>query len=467
VAQAPEHVVENLRLKAKEAAGGKKKEPRSAPPGFIPWTKATFEKLIDGQPEPLVSRFQVTHGMLLSVLGREDGFEAMKALIRDSHGPKAGKRALIRHAFELFRSLYERKIVEFQWSETSRRPHIRVNIDLQEDFSLNQTLALYLLDTSATLDPHSPDYALDILTLIEAILESPDLILRKQLDRLKTEKMRELKAEGVDFDQRLEELEKLEHPKPRRDFIYSTFNIFRDTHPWVGEENIRPKSIAREMYENYHSFADYIREYDLQRAEGLLLRYLSETYKVLEQTIPEGAKNEELREMALYFSRMVREVDSSLLEDWERMRDGRGADRMSAAIARVDADAERKENRRLTDIERTRLVRNEVYRFIKALASGDFETAVALLKAGPITWSPHDLEKKGKEYKSAGHLRLSTDPKARDPKLMTTEKAGDTWKVEQIMVDPEEKNDWSASFTIEFTESGGLSLILDKIGAIE
>ena len=134
-----------------------------------------------------------------------------------------------------------------------------------------------------------------MLTLVESILENPDLILRRQLDRLKTEKMQELKAQGMEFDQRIEELEKMEHPKPRREFIYATFNEFREKHPWIGQENIRPKSIAREMYENFHSFADYIREYDLHKVEGLLLRYLSETFKVLEQTVPETAKNEELR----------------------------------------------------------------------------------------------------------------------------------------------------------------------------
>ena len=130
-----------------------------------------------------------------------------------------------------------------------------------------------------------------------------------------------MKAEGLDYDQRMEELEKLEYPKPLRDFIYSTFNAFADRHPWVGEENIRPKSIAREMFEGFRSFSDYVQEYDLERAEGLLLRHLNSVYKVLSQTVPDAVKTDAVLEMELYLRDMLRQVDSSLLEEWERMRD--------------------------------------------------------------------------------------------------------------------------------------------------
>ncbi len=130
-----------------------------------------------------------------------------------------------------------------------------------------------------------------------------------------------MKAEGLDYDQRMEELEKLEYPKPLREFVYSTFNAFADRHPWVGEENIRPKSIAREMFEGFRSFSDYVQEYDLERAEGLLLRHLNSVYKVLRQTVPDGAKTDVVVEMELYLRDMLRQVDSSLLDEWERMRD--------------------------------------------------------------------------------------------------------------------------------------------------
>jgi hypothetical protein len=127
--------------------------------------------------------------------------------------------------------------------------------------------------------------------------------------------------EGIEYDKRMEELEKCEHPKPNREFIYSTFNAFADKHPWVGQENIRPKSIAREMFEDLPLVRRLHRDYELQRAEGVLLRHLNSVYKVLTQTVPDAAKNDQVREMELYLGTMIRQVDSSLLDEWEKLRD--------------------------------------------------------------------------------------------------------------------------------------------------
>src|SRR6185312_15346742 len=223
------------------------------------------------------------------------------------------KKAHVQRAWQLFRSLTDRKIVEFI-PRTEDGSYLRVNVALQDDFSMDQVLSLYLLDTIPLMDPQAPDYALVLLTLVESILEDPDIILRKQLDRVKDQKMAEMKMEGIEYDARMEELEKCEYPKPNREFVYSTFNAFADRHPWVGQENIRPKSIVREMFEEFRSFADYIKGYELQRAEGVLLRYLSSAYKVLAQTVPDSAKNEVVREMEVYLSSMIKQVDSSLMQ---------------------------------------------------------------------------------------------------------------------------------------------------------
>ena len=462
VAQAPAHVIENLRQVEKEKAGGKKKPKASPPPGFVGWTKATFDKLIASQPEPLLSRFQISHGMLLNVLSRPDGFKAMKKLIVDSHGAFTEKRRLRSTAFELFRSLFDRKIVEYNWTAESRYPGIRIPAGLQEDFSLNQTLSLFLVDTIKLLDQGSETYALDVLTLVESILENPDLILRKQLDALKTARMAEMKMEGVEYDQRIEELEKMEHPKPLRDFIYDNFNKFRELHPWVGQENIRPKSIAREMSENYHSFHDYIREYDLHRVEGLLLRYLTEVYKVLEQNVPDEAKNEELREMAVYFSNMVKAVDSSLLEDWEKMRAG-GV--LATVMPELAAAPEKPKGK--SEAEQTRLVRNAAHAFLRALAVRDVEGALAIANQDPDgakKWTADDIEAPMKAY-HADHPRIRTDPKARLPQFTTIQKGGKQWRVEQVLVDPLERNDWMAAFTAKITDEGPL-LALESLGPI-
>ena len=305
VAQAPEHVIENIKLEEKAAKDGRKSVKRKPPDkNFVPWDKQTFLRLIHAAPERLTSRFQVSHAMLLNVLSRNgDGCRAMQKLIRDCHDTPKARKEHVKRAWQLFRSLLDRKIIE-PIPRTPDGASLRVNVELQDDFSMDQTLSLYLLDTLPLVDPQAPDYPLVLLTLVESILEDPDLILRKQLDKLKTRKMAEMKMDGIEYEERMEELEKLEYPKPNRDFVYSTFNAFADKHPWVGQENIRPKSIAREMFESFRSFSDYIRDYELQRAEGLLLRHLNSVYKVLAQTVPDTAKTDAVREMELYLGAM-------------------------------------------------------------------------------------------------------------------------------------------------------------------
>src|SRR5690606_5660371 len=230
------------------------------------------------------------------------------------------KAALRKRGWELFRALLDRKIVEL-FPDGKGSSRIQINVELQEDFSLDQTLSLYLHDTLKVIDPESPNYHLDLLTLAEAIVQNPDAILRRQLDKVERQKMNELKMEGVPYEERLIELEHLEYPKPNRDFIYSTFNEFAARHPWIGQENIRPKSIVREMVESYFTFSDYIREYDLQRTEGVLLRYLMNVFKVLDHTVPSAAKNDPITEIELFLRTMIRQVDSSLLDEWEKLRD--------------------------------------------------------------------------------------------------------------------------------------------------
>jgi superfamily II RNA helicase len=457
VAQAPEHVVENLRLESKAKKFVKKKPPEK---GYVPWNKETFDKLVNGKPEPLVSRFFVTHGLLLNVLSRpgEEGCHAMRQLIRDCHESDRSKKNLRRTAFQQFRSLAQRGIIQLN--------PLKLNVELQEDFSLHHALSLYLIDTLVALDPTEPNYALDLLTLVESILENPALILAKQLDKIKREAMARMKAEGVEFDERIAELDKLEYPKPNRDFIYSSFNEFAARHPWVGQDNIRPKSIAREMVEQFLSFSEYIREYELQRSEGLLLRYITEVYKTLAQTVPEAAKTDDVRAIEVYFSSLLRQIDSSLIDEWEKLKN-------PAAVSFRLPEAEPLHE--VQDITRDRkiftvLIRNEVFRFVKALSIGDFEEALTYLAAGPRAWTVADLEARARDY-AVDHVRLCTDAKARSPvHLKIDEGAPEVWKVEQILVDADEHNDWSARFELDLLrsrEEGRPILMLLSLGEIE
>jgi superfamily II RNA helicase len=465
VAQAPEHVVENLKLESKAKEGKKIVKRRPPDKNFVNWDKNTFTRLIAAPPERLSSRFQVTHGMLLNVLSRAgNGCRAMQKLIHDSHEPPKAKKEHARRAWQLFRSLLDRNVIEFI-PKTEQGAYLRVNVELQDDFSMDQTLSLYLLDTIPLLDPEAPDYSLDLLTLVESILEDPDIILRRQLDKVKTQAIAEMKAQGMEYQERMDELDKLEHPKPRRDFIYSTFNAFADKHPWVGQENIRPKSIAREMFENFRSFDDYIRDYQLQRSEGLLLRHLNSVYKVLCQTVPDNAKTDAARELEVYLGAMIRQVDSSLLDEWQKLRAPHYASRVAAEKAGATglylsspaAAQEAKDITRDTKLF-TAEIRTRIFTFIRGLVAGEFDDAIrALGSADDAEGKPWtgDRLKAAMEAYYTEHQRLCLDANARNIRHTYIAHGQDnkSWRVQQMLIDPDEHNDWVAEFEVDIEKA--------------
>lgn len=472
VAQAPEHIIENLRLGKKAAASGKKSFVKRKPPekGFVNWDENSFRRLIDGAPEKLVSSLQVEHSMLLNVLSREheDGCAALRKLIADSHETPTKKSALRRRAFQLFRGLVEGDVLKIIPPAARKGPaKVHLNIDLQDDFSMNQALGLYLLDAIPQLDPAAPDHALNVISLVEAILENPDVILRKQVDLLKGELIARLKNEGVEFDQRMEQLEEVEWPKPGKEFIYDTYNAFVAQRPWMKETSVRPKSIAREMFEHWQSFEDYVKTYVLERSEAVLLRHLSEVYKVLAQTVPPLLKTPELIEAEEYFEDILRSVDSSLLDEWEKLRDPEyvpleerpPAERKAVAFTR---------NRPAF----TRALRNSIFTLIKAFAEENIAAILAQIEPndpGGTPWTASRIEGLLDAY-FADHTRIRLDPEARSNKhTRLNEEAPRLWACEQILVDPDESNDWSIKITIDLDKSDTEAtpvLVLEGLTAI-
>ncbi|QYM80650.1 DUF3516 domain-containing protein [Horticoccus luteus] len=474
IVQAPEHVIANKRAEEKAAGDPKKMKKlvkQRAPEGAVGWDARTLERLLTAPAENLTSRFNLTHGMLLLMLSREtDGCRALQRLVADSHETAARKGQLRRRGWQLFRGLVERKIVAViprevrAGAEGADVRKVRVNVELQDDFSLHQTLSLYLLDTLPLLERESPEYAFDVLTLCESIVEDPEQILRRQVDKLRGEKIEELKAAGVPYEERMEKLEEVEYPKPRREFIYDTFNAFAAAHPWVEGENIRPKSIAREMFERYMSFADYVRAYGLERMEGLLLRHLSQVWKVLAQTVPVAAKTEAVVEMEEYFRELIRGVDSSLLEEWERLRNpafvaAETADK-PARPASYDVTRDAKEFRRL--------VRVAVLGFLQDVAARDWEAASGRMADGESErWERMGEAEREVELKRAARRveealapyfeargRFRLDPAGRAAANTHWDEAeGAEWRVAQVLVDVEEANDWEARFTVDLAAS--------------
>ncbi len=439
VAQAPEHVIENMRLESKAGSDPAKKRKivKKKPPerGYVHWDKATFERLITAQPEPLVSRFRVTHAMVLDVLTREEdgGFMALARLIARSHERDVDKRAIGRTAIQMVRSLMEADIL------VRDEYGFRLREGLQHDFSMHHTLALYLWSVLPEVREKSESYALDVLSLVEAIAENPDLLLDRQLDKMKKEKMGQLKAAGVEFDARIEELEKMEYPKPNAEFIYGTFNTFAAAYPWASAENVRPKGIAREMVEGFFSFNEYVRELGVERAEGLLLRYLSEIYKILAQTVPEEAKSEEVRELETFFGAIIRAVDSSLVDEWERMRSG-------GLLARPEPTDELvpEGSRHVMADPRafTVLVRNAVFACVRAVSRKDSTLAAEAL--GTVT--PLDIEKAFGPFFEAHPILLAT-VESRKTEYFTLDPK--TWVGSQILLDADDAKDWVFEFRID------------------
>ncbi|MCH9686759.1 MAG: DUF3516 domain-containing protein [Deltaproteobacteria bacterium] len=477
VAQAPAHVIENKKLEVKAAAsaGGKKKKfHRKKPPerGYVHWDEKTFHKLIESQPEPLTSRFSITHGMLLTVLDREivkgrpdGGYRKLMEVIDRSYERPALRKRHRQHAARLFRSLVQAGIVEIVRPGGNGRPHARVSPELQLDFSLNHTLSTWLYAALEQLDRESDVFALEVISLMEAILEKPRVVLMRQVDLAKGELVQRLKAEGVEYEQRMEQLERVEYPKPCAEFIYRTFDTFRATRPWVREHNVSPKSIAREMFEDCVGFDDYINKYGLARSEGVLFRYLMQAFKTLVQNVPEDYRDEALTDAIAYMRTTLAHVDNSLLTDWERMRDGGPVE----IVAADDEPPPEPEPYDLANDPRGlgARVRAELHPLVRALTRGDFDAALRTIAEEPEDeWSVERLEAEwssvlaeegrilfDREARAAKHTRLTPDGPRR-------------WRVEHTLIGPQGPSPWRIVGEVDLTEPDAASGLLVRLRAV-
>ncbi len=421
VCQAPEHVIENQRAEKRAAEKGKAKKPeKKAPPrGFVGWSRETFEQLTQRPPEILRSQFTLSHGMLVALLQRGaeqslagSGYRELVALVDESFETPVRRRRLRREAAVLFRSLRRAGIVRIEKSSEASgrsRAHAgavaRVDANLQRDFGLHHTLSLYLVDAVTALDPAAPDYALDVISVVEAILENPRALLEAQVRARKDELIAQWKSEGVPFEERITRLESVTWDKPIADFLYATFDLFSAQHPWVGSELVRPKSIVRELWEGFLSFEDYVRRYGIARLEGVLLRYLSQVHSTLARNLPESARNDEVIEAIAYLRAMLARVDSSLVEEWENLVD---PSRVAATSpAAVPDRAPRRLDRRSFEAR----LRAEMHQLLHALARRDFEAAAGCVANGE-DWNAERIESEFAQlYESGGGPR--TDPEAR------------------------------------------------------
>jgi len=470
VCQAPEETIARLKEQRKAAVNPKKRQkkgPRQSRPGEVSWSNETFQKLVANPPEKLSSRFRITSGMLVDLLQRDatlndpdaGNFGSLRRLIANCHDDDAGKERHLERAAQLARSLYRADITQMERDTASNYLWIVVDEDLQIDFSLFHNLSLFLIEAIEGLDSENPDHALDLLSLVEAVLEDPMIILRRQVDRIKTELIARLKAEGVSYDERMNRLDEVTHPQPISDFIHGAFDHFRRQHPWVGGDLVRPKSVAREMVEDYLGFTDYVRRYGLQRSEGVLLRYLSQVYKTLDQNVPDQDKTEAVLDIIGFLRTMLERVDTSLIEEWESLlhpelllegvADTKTAHQVLAA----------RELRSSPKILTSRL-RAELHQLTAALSRRDWEEAAACVRHPPddsaALVTEEDFAKAMAPF-FAAHGELLFNHRARLAEhTQITPADGNTWQVVQVLLDPEEENLWCVDGRVDLSDDATL-----------
>jgi hypothetical protein len=451
---APPHAVEKAKAEAKAAAkaassGGKGKPKvakKKAVDGEISWTEQTFERLVAAEPEPLTPHLRISHTVVLAMLSREsDAVAALRHLIESSHEPRRRQIALIRRAIAIGRSLLDAGIVRRLDEVDERGRRFVLTTDLQLDFALDQPLSPFALAAIELLDIDSADYPLDVVSLIEATLPGPMPVLIAQRKRARDAAMAAMKADGVEYEERMNRLEQIDYPKPLSELIDAAYERYRSGNPWVAEYHVEPKSVVREMFSRGMTFSEYIAEYQLGRSEGVVLRYLAQGYRALRRTVPITARTEQLTDVISWLGELVRGVDSSLLEEWEALAhpddsETGGEIRPQTGPRGITA------NRRAFTV----MVRGALFRRVELAARRAWATLGELDAESGFdadAWR-EVLDDYYEEYSDIG-----IDQAARAPQLISVIPGGETWSVRQILDDPDGNHDWAITAEIDVAES--------------
>ncbi|MEU1349123.1 DEAD/DEAH box helicase [Streptomyces sp. NPDC005775] len=467
VAQAPEHVVENEKAVKKAGDDPKKKRKvvrKKAPEGFVAWSETTFDKLIQSDPEPLNSRFRVTHTMLLSVIARPgNAFEAMRHLLEDNHEPRKAQLRHIRRAIAIYRSLLDGGVVERLDKPDAEGRIVRLTVDLQQDFALNQPLSTFALAAFELLDAESPSYALDMVSVVESTLDDPRQILAAQQNKARGEAVGQMKADGIEYEERMELLQDVTYPKPLSELLWHAYDVYRQSHPWVSDHPVSPKSVIRDMYERAMTFTEFTSNYELARTEGIVLRYLASAYKALEHTIPDDIKSEDLEDLIAWLGEMVRQVDSSLLDEWEQLANPE-VETAEQAQERADEVKPVTANPRAFRV----LVRNAMFRRVE-LAALDRVRDLGELD-GDAGWD-EDAWGEAMDAYWDEYEELGTGPDARGPKLLKIDEDAEhgLWRVRQTFADPNGDHDWGISAEVDLAasdEEGRAVLRVTSVGQL-
>ncbi|MCZ8381548.1 DUF3516 domain-containing protein [Mycobacterium sp. CPCC 205372] len=448
VVQAPEHEVENLKQFAKVADDPKKRRKlvrRKVPEGMVPWSEKTMTRLVEAAPEQLTSNMRVSTAMILDVVDRPgDPFDAMRRLLTDNHEPRKRQLQLIREAVGIARSLLQAGVVERLEAPEPDGRRYRLTVDLPRDFALYQPLSTFALAAIDVLDAEAESYARDVVSVIEATLEDPRQILAAQLNKARGEAVAAMKAEGIEYDERIELLDDITYPRPLEELLQHTYEVYLQTNPWAADSPLSPKSVVREMWERGLSFREFVSTYKLTRSEGAVLRYLSDAVKALRSGVPASARTEEVTDIVEWLAELVRQVDSSLLDEWEQLTSpDQPVDQPVAVPVRP---------RPLTGNERafTAMVRNALFRRVELFARRRWNE-LGELDSGS-GWHAERWAEAGREY-FAEHADVGIGADARGPALLIIDRQPGVWRVRQILDDPAGDRDWGIDVEVDLEAS--------------
>ena len=466
IAEAPEHDIEYAKALLKAGRKVKKKRP---PEGFVGWNKDTFEKLTVAPPETLVPRLRITNSMILAET--EQGGDArgrVMRLIADSLQTDAEKVALVARADEIFATLIDAGVIvreDFPDAVDAISPELAetlptaatspfaspatysLTVDLPEDFALDQPLSPFLLAALELLDPESDTYDMDLISMVEATLEDPYQVLRAQEREARGRALAEMKAEGIDYDERMDKLQEITYPRPLEDELDAAFGTYCEKVPWARDYCLRPKSVLRDMLETAADFKTYIQHYKLARSEGTLLRYLSDAWRVLDRTIPTDKRSESLDDIVAWLGFIVRTTDSSLVDAWE------AAGEVPEDLPPTAKEAVVKDRHGLTV-----LVRNALWRRVRLFRAEEIPTL------GDLDQPWGMGERKWREVLEefhAAHDELLLDADAHSSKYFlvdeSEEQSDHIWHVTQIFHDADSDNDFQiqADLDLDATQEQG------------
>ena len=522
IAEAPEFEIENHKAELKAMGDPKKmkKLKKKRPPeGFVTWNEDTFTRLIASEPETLKPRLRITHSMVLAEVEQGgDAWTRVLELIDASLQTPEEKAKLKLRAAEIFATLIDAGVVVREACETEAdadngigsektvslteapknidalraldataneddgaddndgRPLGDTNaatghpldgpaayyltVDLPEDFALDQPLSPFLLAALELLDPESPTYTLDLISMVEATLEDPKQILRAQERRARDAAMSAMKAEGVDFEERLDRLQDITYPKPLEELLDVAFAKYCAQVPWANDYELSPKSVLRDMLETGCDFKSYIAQYKIARCEGILLRYLTEAYRSLDRTVPVERRTEELDDIVSWLGLVVRSVDSSLVDEWANAGTAPGA----APLKRADVVVQDRRGMTL-------MVRNALFQRVR-LAAQDKAAELGALDEewgyGEFRWN------RVLDAFYRAHDELLVDADARSSAFLTIDDGDEltdhVWHVHQVFHDSDGDHDFGimADVDLDATQDGdGIVFKSYRVGAIE